>query len=251
MPRPQRRHRRRRPCATSWSSAAGPAGLAAAVYGASEGLDVLVLEKHAPGRPGGLELEDRELPGLPDRHLGAGARRARVHAGREVRRGGRDRHRAAKLRCEKRPFAVELATGDVVRARAIVIATGARYRKPELEKLGRVRGRRRLLRRDGRRGAAVRRRRRSSSSAAATRPARRPSSSPQTAQARAHAGARRRPRRQHVALPDPAHRGEPEHHAPHAHGDRRARGRRPPRAGALAELDHRRDPDLSRSATSS
>ena len=37
---------------------AGPSGLAAAVYGASEGLDVLVLESNAPGGQAGLELED-------------------------------------------------------------------------------------------------------------------------------------------------------------------------------------------------
>ena len=46
---------------------AGPSGLAAAVYGASEGLDVLVLEVERAGRTGGLQLEDRELPRLPDR----------------------------------------------------------------------------------------------------------------------------------------------------------------------------------------
>ena len=65
---------------------AGPAGLAAAVYGASEGLDVLVLETDGARRAGGDQLEDRELPGLPDRHLGPGAGRRRLRAGAEVRR---------------------------------------------------------------------------------------------------------------------------------------------------------------------
>ena len=51
---------------------AGPAGLAAAVYGASEGLDVLVLESNAPGGQAGIELPDRELPRLSYRHLRAG-----------------------------------------------------------------------------------------------------------------------------------------------------------------------------------
>ena len=46
---------------------------------------------HRAGRPGRHELEDRELPGLPHRHLGASARRARLHPGAEVRRRGRDR----------------------------------------------------------------------------------------------------------------------------------------------------------------
>ena len=70
---------------------AGPGGLAAAVYGASEGLDVLVIEIERARRSGRHELEDRELPRLPDRHLRPGARRPRLHAGGEVRR--RDRHR--------------------------------------------------------------------------------------------------------------------------------------------------------------
>ena len=79
---------------------AGPAGLAAAVYGASEGLDVLVLEIERAGRTGRLELEDRELPRLSHRHLGPGARGARLHAGAEVRRAGDDREgrQTARLR---------------------------------------------------------------------------------------------------------------------------------------------------------
>ena len=54
---------------------AGPAGLAAAVYGASEGLDVLVLEVELARRPGRIELEDRELSRVSDRHFRTGARR--------------------------------------------------------------------------------------------------------------------------------------------------------------------------------
>ncbi len=73
---------------------AGPSGLAAAVYGASEGLDVLVLEANGPGRAGRVELEDRELPRVPDRHLGSGPRRPRLRAGTEVRRPGAHRERA-------------------------------------------------------------------------------------------------------------------------------------------------------------
>jgi NADPH-dependent 2,4-dienoyl-CoA reductase/sulfur reductase-like enzyme len=46
---------------------AGVAGLAAAVYASSEGLDVLVLE--TTGRASRIELEDRELPRISNRHL--------------------------------------------------------------------------------------------------------------------------------------------------------------------------------------
>jgi glycine/D-amino acid oxidase-like deaminating enzyme len=62
---------------------AGVAGLAAAVYASSEGLDVLVLE--TTGRASRIELEDRELPRISNRHLGTGTRRTRLHPGREVR----------------------------------------------------------------------------------------------------------------------------------------------------------------------
>ena len=61
---------------------------------ASEGLDVLVIETNAPGGQAGVELEDRELPRLPDRHLGPGAGRPGVRAGAEVRRA--DRHRQGR-----------------------------------------------------------------------------------------------------------------------------------------------------------
>jgi thioredoxin reductase (NADPH) len=66
---------------------AGSAGLAAAVYAASEGLSVLVLETLGTRRSGGLQLENRELSRLSDRHFRRGARRARARAGPEVRRG--------------------------------------------------------------------------------------------------------------------------------------------------------------------
>ena len=59
----------------------GPAGLAAAVYGASEGLRTLLIEQNAPGRPGRHELPDRELPRLPAGVTGADlARRATTQA---------------------------------------------------------------------------------------------------------------------------------------------------------------------------
>ena len=58
-------------------------------------------------RPGGLELEDRELPRLSDRHLRAGARRPRLRAGAEVRRRDHDRARARpQLTCDRKPYAI-------------------------------------------------------------------------------------------------------------------------------------------------
>jgi thioredoxin reductase (NADPH) len=80
---------------------AGPAGLAAAVYAASEGLDALVIETHAPGGTGRFELEDRELPRLPDGHIGPSTRRTRVYPGAEVRSAGD--HRAKRHAAHLRP----------------------------------------------------------------------------------------------------------------------------------------------------
>ena len=119
---------------------AGPAGLAAAVYGASEGLDVLVLEKHAPGGQAGSSSKIENYLGFPTGITG------QALAGRAFTQAEKFGAHiaiatwAAKLGCEKRPFAVELSSGDVVRAHAIVIASGARYRKPELEKLAEFEG---------------------------------------------------------------------------------------------------------------
>ena len=56
---------------------AGPAGLAAAVYGASEGLQTLMLDRHAAGGPGWHQFADRELPRVP-----AGCQRQRTDASR-------------------------------------------------------------------------------------------------------------------------------------------------------------------------
>ncbi len=95
LPRLQRGHRSTPAWSISSIVGAGPAGLAAAVYGASEGLDVLVLESSFARRSGRVQLTNRKLPGLPDRHLGARADRPRVRAGAEVRRardGGQWRH---------------------------------------------------------------------------------------------------------------------------------------------------------------
>ncbi len=74
---------------------AGPAGLAAAVYGASEGLDVLRAGDRRPRWTGRFELEDRELPGLSDRHFWQRARGAGLHPGTEVRRPGDDCQRCS------------------------------------------------------------------------------------------------------------------------------------------------------------
>ncbi|HWZ85924.1 MAG TPA: FAD-dependent oxidoreductase [Thermoanaerobaculia bacterium] len=114
---------------------AGPAGLAAAVYGASEGLDALVLESNVPGGQAGSSSRIENYLGFPTGVSGQElASRAYVQAQKfgadlVVARG------ATRLSCARRPFAVETEDGGRVSARAIIIATGARYRRLPLENL--------------------------------------------------------------------------------------------------------------------
>ena len=70
---------------------AGPSGLAAAVYGASEGLDVLVVEATSPGGQAGSSSRIENYLGFPEGLSRSGAGRAGVRAGAEVRRGSADR----------------------------------------------------------------------------------------------------------------------------------------------------------------
>jgi len=119
---------------------AGPAGLAAAVYGASEGLDVLVIETSAPGGQAGSSSKIENYLGFPTGISGqALAGRALVQAqkfGAEVTVASS----AVRLRCEQRPYEIDLTDGRVVRARAIVVATGAEYRRLALDNLERFLG---------------------------------------------------------------------------------------------------------------
>jgi thioredoxin reductase (NADPH) len=114
---------------------AGPAGLAAAVYGASEGLDVLVLEAHAPGGQAGSSSKIENYLGFP---TGISGQALAGRAFTQAEKFGASvavARSAARLHCDERPFAVELSTGEMIRARAIVIASGAQYRKLPLERL--------------------------------------------------------------------------------------------------------------------
>jgi thioredoxin reductase (NADPH) len=116
---------------------AGPAGLAAAVYGASEGLDVLVIETRAPGGQAGSSSRIENYLGFPTGvsglELAARARTQALKFGAElmIARSG------ARLDCARRPYRVVLDTGESLATRSIVIATGAQYNKlrvPMLEK---------------------------------------------------------------------------------------------------------------------
>jgi thioredoxin reductase (NADPH) len=119
---------------------AGPAGLSAATYAASEGLCVLVLESLAYGGQAGSSSKIENYLGFPTGISGeALAGRAFVQA----QKFGANVVVAAdatRLDCSARPYTVHLADGRSVRARTIVIASGAQYRELELENLRRFTG---------------------------------------------------------------------------------------------------------------
>jgi thioredoxin reductase (NADPH) len=119
---------------------AGPAGLAAAVYAASEGLDVLVVESVAYGGQAGTSSKIENYLGFPTGISGeALAGRAFVQA-QKFGASVNVACSAVRLRCERRPYAVDLSDGRSVKAGAIVIAAGAQYRELPLENLPRFVG---------------------------------------------------------------------------------------------------------------
>ncbi|MCE4947584.1 FAD-dependent oxidoreductase [Streptomyces albulus] len=119
---------------------AGPAGLAAAVYAASEGLRTVVLEAEAPGGQAGTSSMIENYLGFPIGVSGqALAGRAQVQAQKFGARIVLPRL-VVWLDCERRPYTITLEDGDRVRGRTVVVATGARYRRLDLPGLDRFEG---------------------------------------------------------------------------------------------------------------
>ena len=111
---------------------AGPAGLAAAVYAASEGLTTLIVEGAAPGGQAATSSKIENYLGFPNGISGqALAARAQTQAHKFGARLAIPRVAVALDRRE-RPFKIILDDGQCVKARSVVVATGARYRKLEL-----------------------------------------------------------------------------------------------------------------------
>jgi thioredoxin reductase (NADPH) len=119
---------------------AGPAGLAAAVYGASEGLDVLMIESNSPGGQAGASSKIENYLGFPTGISGsdlAGSAYAQAQKfGAQMLIG----RKANGLACDRRPYALRFDDGEKVPARTVVIATGAQYRRLSLENLSRFEG---------------------------------------------------------------------------------------------------------------
>jgi thioredoxin reductase (NADPH) len=119
---------------------AGPSGLAAAVYGASEGLDVLVLESNAPGGQAGSSSKIENYLGFP---TGVSGQELAARAYTQSQKFGAQlliARGAKKLACERKPYSVEIDNQQHVPARTIIIATGAEYQRLSLENLAQFEG---------------------------------------------------------------------------------------------------------------
>jgi thioredoxin reductase (NADPH) len=119
---------------------AGPAGLAAAVYAASEGLDVLVLESNLPGGQAGSSSRIENYLGFPTGISGldltgrAYAQAQKFGAQVMIAKG------ASKLACAHPLYSVHLEDGGRIDARALIIASGAQYRKPAIANVSQFEG---------------------------------------------------------------------------------------------------------------
>jgi len=119
---------------------AGPAGLAAAVYGASEGLDVFVLESTAPGGQAGASARIENYLGFPTGISGLDLT-GRAYA--QAQKFGAQimvAKVATGLFRDGQGYTVAVEGGPSFRARTVIIATGAEYRKPALKNLSEFEG---------------------------------------------------------------------------------------------------------------
>jgi thioredoxin reductase (NADPH) len=119
---------------------AGPAGLGASVYGASEGLSTLALESIALGGQAGTSSRIENYPGFPAGLSGFElASRILVQADKFGARTAVPQE-AVGLRREDGHYHIELSDGGEVAARSVIAASGARYRRLEVPGLGRFEG---------------------------------------------------------------------------------------------------------------
>ncbi len=119
----------------------GPAGLAAAVYGASEGLSTLLVESEAPGGQAGTSSRIENYLGFPSGLSGAELARRAVAQAKKFETEILAPVEAEGLRSEDGYHLVQLSNGDEVACHALVIATGVQYRKLEAPGLDELTGR--------------------------------------------------------------------------------------------------------------
>ena len=119
---------------------AGPSGLAAAVYGASEGLDVLMVESVSPGGQAGTSSRIENYLGFP---MGIAGQELAGLALSQAQKFGSEfmvGQRAASLACDRTPYEIGLGDERRVPSKTVIIATGAEYRRLPIEGLSRFEG---------------------------------------------------------------------------------------------------------------
>jgi thioredoxin reductase (NADPH) len=119
---------------------AGPAGLAAAVYAASEGLDAVMIESEFPGGQAGASSKIENYVGFP---MGISGQELSNRAVMQAEKFGARMmvgEKVVRIRCDERPYQLTLESGVVIDAQSIVLATGAQYNKPKAGNLERYEG---------------------------------------------------------------------------------------------------------------
>jgi thioredoxin reductase (NADPH) len=119
---------------------AGPSGLAAAVYGASEGLNVLVIESNSPGGQAGSSSRIENYLGFP---MGISGQDLAARAFVQAEKFGAHisvARSAAALKCTRQPYVLQLDDGGSVQSRSLIVATGVQYRKLDLPNLAQFEG---------------------------------------------------------------------------------------------------------------
>ncbi|PYP90410.1 MAG: pyridine nucleotide-disulfide oxidoreductase [Candidatus Angelobacter sp. Gp1-AA117] len=119
---------------------AGPSGLAAAVYAASEGLNALVIENEAPGGQAGSSSKIENYLGFP---TGVSGQELAARALNQAQKFGAKMmiaHSVVRLNCDQRPYQIVLDNGSVLLTKSIIIATGAQYNKPPIANLKKFEG---------------------------------------------------------------------------------------------------------------
>ena len=108
---------------------AGPAGLAAAVYGSSEGLNTLVLDSQAPGGQAGASMKIENYLGFPTGITGADLTSRATLQSQKFGTRFSTPSRVTVLEREDERLVVHIDGGECARARCVLIATGANYRR--------------------------------------------------------------------------------------------------------------------------
>jgi thioredoxin reductase (NADPH) len=114
---------------------AGPSGLATSVYASSEGLSVLTIDCRSFGGQAGASARIENYLGFP---TGISGMALMGRAFSQAQKFGVEiaiPDEAVRLQCGNDPCRIELSTGESIQARSVVIATGARYRRLEVERL--------------------------------------------------------------------------------------------------------------------